>query len=305
MESIFSRNSEQFIAAYESLNFRIAAEKCLVTQPAISKSIKKIELDYKMKLFDKEGVKMTPTQFADDLYKELLIMREGVSSLRLKFQNWHNGNSGRLNIAVGISLQSSDGFVNFISEINKIFPNVSLNISSMIKDTSIPFLRNGDIDIWIGDISDLKNDNSFKKIFVKKIPLVIYANKKNKLSKEKKISLSSLKNQKWSLLRAGPITKYTSTAGRRVENIFKKNNVDIQKYLTTFSSPAALFASTKKSDNLAIAARSLDNIAKNFDVVELNSDHILDLDIGIVVRNKIADYKIINYIISSVTNHLG
>ena len=54
MESIFSRNSEQFIAAYESLNFRIAAEKCLVTQPAISKSIKKIELDYKMKLFDKE-----------------------------------------------------------------------------------------------------------------------------------------------------------------------------------------------------------------------------------------------------------
>ena len=74
MESIFSRNSVQFIAAYESLNFRMAAEKCLVTQPAISKSIKKIELDYKMKLFDKEGVKMTPTQFADDLYKELLIM---------------------------------------------------------------------------------------------------------------------------------------------------------------------------------------------------------------------------------------
>ena len=37
----------------------------------------------------------------------------------------------------------------------------------------------------------------------------------------------------------------------------------------------------------------------------LDKDHILDLDIGIVVRNKIADYKIINYIISSVTNHLG
>ena len=49
MESIFSRNSEQFIAAYESLNFRIAAEKCLVTQPAISKSIKKIEKNIKKK----------------------------------------------------------------------------------------------------------------------------------------------------------------------------------------------------------------------------------------------------------------
>ena len=140
MESIFSRNSEQFIAAYESLNFRIAAEKCLVTQPAISKSIKKIELDYKMKLFDKEGVKMTPTQFADDLYKELLIMREGASSLRLKFQNWHNGNSGRLNIAVGISLQSSDGFVNFISEINKIY----FSISSI----SARFTWNSTVHLW-------------------------------------------------------------------------------------------------------------------------------------------------------------
>ena len=46
MESIFSRNTDQFIAAYENLNFRIAAEKCFVTQPAISKSIKKIETDY-------------------------------------------------------------------------------------------------------------------------------------------------------------------------------------------------------------------------------------------------------------------
>ena len=43
MESLFSRTTVQFIAAYETLNFRMAAEKCLVTQPAITKSIKKIE----------------------------------------------------------------------------------------------------------------------------------------------------------------------------------------------------------------------------------------------------------------------
>ena len=46
---------------------------------------------------------------------------------RLKFQNWHNGNSGLLNIAVGVSIQSSDGFVNFISDVQKVYPNISLN----------------------------------------------------------------------------------------------------------------------------------------------------------------------------------
>ena len=305
MESIFSRNTDQFIAAYESLNFRIAAEKCFVTQPAISKSIKKIETDYEMKLFEKEGTKMIPTEFADDLYRELLTMRESVSSLRLKFQNWHNGNSGLLNIAVGVSIQSSDGFVNFISDVQKVYPNISLNFSSMIKDTSIPFLKNGEIDLWVGDISNLKKDNSFTKIFITKNPLVIYANKKNLFSKEKKIPLSKFINQKWALLRAGPVTKYNSNAGKRVEVIFKKNNIDLNENVTSFSSPAALFASSKKTKSLAIAARSLSNIANNFELTELNTEHILDLDIGILVRNKIADYNVIKYMISSLSKHLN
>ena len=305
MESIFSRNTDQFIAAYESLNFRIAAEKCFVTQPAISKSIKKIETDYEMKLFEKDGTKMIPTEFADDLYRELLTMRESVSSLRLKFQNWHNGNSGLLNIAVGVSIQSSDGFVNFISDVQKVYPNISLNFSSMIKDTSIPFLKNGEIDLWVGDISNLKKDNSFTKIFITKNPLVIYANKKNLFSKEKKIPLSKFINQKWALLRAGPVTKYNSNAGKRVEVIFKKNNIDLNENVTSFSSPAALFASSKKTKSLAIAARSLSNIANNFELTELNTEHILDLDIGILVRNKIADYNVIKYMINSLSKHLN
>ena len=305
MESIFSRNTDQFIAAYESLNFRIAAEKCFVTQPAISKSIRKIETDYEMKLFEKNGSKMIPTAFADDLYKELITMRESVSSLRLKFQNWHNGNSGLLNIAVGVSIQSSDGFVNFISDVQKVYPNISLNFSSMIKDTSIPFLKNGEIDLWVGDISNLRKDNSFTKIFITKNPLVIYASKKNLFSKEKKIPLSKFINQKWALLRAGPVTKYNSNAGKRVEVIFKKNNIDLNENVTSFSSPAALFASCKKTNSLAIAARSLSNIANNFDLTELDTEHILDLDIGILVRNKIADYNVIKYMINSLSKHLN
>ena len=305
MESIFSRNTDQFIAAYESLNFRIAAEKCFVTQPAISKSIRKIETDYEMKLFEKDGSKMIPTEFADDLYRELLTMRESVSSLRLKFQNWHNGNSGLLNIAVGVSIQSSDGFVNFISDVQKVYPNISLNFSSMIKDTSIPFLKNGEIDLWVGDISNLKKDNSFTKIFITKNPLVIYANKKNLFSKEKEIPLSKFINQKWALLRPGPITKYNSNAGKRVELIFKKHNIDLDENVTSFSSPAALFASSKKTNSLAIAARSLSNIANNFELTELSTENILDLDIGILVRNKIANYNVIKYMISSLSKHLN
>ena len=309
MESLFSRTTVQFIAAYETLNFRIAAEKCLVTQPAITKSIKKIESDYNMKLFDKKGIKMFPTEFADDLYKELLDMRDTANSLRLKFESWHKGNSGHLNIAVGITLQSSEGFVNLISDINTKFPNVSLNIASMIKDASIPLLKNGNIDLWIGDISNLVEDEEFIKKFVRKIPLVIYTNKNNKLFKEKKITFSNLENKKWSLLLGGALIKqnsmYKSKTLDSITSQFKKNGIDIEKNLTTFSSPTALFASIKNNGNFAIAAKSLHSIAKNFNLREIDNIKVLDLDVGIVVRNKIADYKIIKFVIDSVIKKLG
>lgn len=309
MESLFSRTTVQFIAAYETLNFRIAAEKCLVTQPAITKSIKKIESDYNMKLFDKKGIKMYPTEFADDLYKELLDMRGTANSLRLKFESWHKGNSGHLNIAVGITLQSSEGFVNLISDINTKFPNVSLNIASMIKDASIPLLKNGNIDLWIGDISNLVEDEEFIKKFVRKIPLVIYTNKNNKLFKEKKITFSNLENKKWSLLLGGAFIKqnsmYKSKTLDSITTQFKKNGIDIEKNLTTFSSPTALFASIKNNGNFAIAAKSLHSIAKNFNLREIDNIKVLDLDVGIVVRNKIADYKIIKFVIDSAIKKLG
>ena len=309
MESLFSRTTVQFIAAYETLNFRIAAEKCLVTQPAITKSIKKIESDYNMKLFDKKGIKMYPTEFADDLYKELLDMRDTANSLRLKFESWHKGNSGHLNIAVGITLQSSEGFVNLISDINTKFPNVSLNIASMIKDASIPLLKNGNIDLWIGDISNLVEDEEFIKKFVRKIPLVIYTNKNNKLFKNKKIKFSNLENKKWSLLLGGALIKqnsmYKSKTLDSITTQFKKNGIDIEKNLTTFSSPTALFASIKNNGNFAIAAKSLHSIAKNFNLREIDNIKVLDLDVGIVVRNKIADYKIIKFVIDSAIKKLG
>jgi DNA-binding transcriptional LysR family regulator len=218
----------------------------------------------------------------------------------------HEGNSGHLNIAVGVALQSSQGFVDLISNINSNFPNISLNISSMIKDTCLPLLKDGEVDLWIGDIGDLTNDDQLIKKFIKKIPLVLYANKNNQLFNQNKISLSNLKNQKWSLILGGIlIKKNKSDTFNSIVYKFQKNGIDITKNLTTFSSPTALFASVKNNGNFAIAAKSLNNIAKNFDLKEVDNINILDLDVGIIVRNKISNYKIIKKIINFALKNLG
>tara|TARA_B100000029_G_scaffold179147_1_gene176513 strand:+ start:4087 stop:5007 length:921 start_codon:yes stop_codon:yes gene_type:complete len=306
MESLFSRTTVQFIAAYENLNFRIAAEKCFVTQPAITKSIKKIESDYKIKLFDKKGTKMIPTDFADDLYKELLLMRDSANNLRLKFENLHQGNSGFLNIAVGLTLQSTRGFVDLINDINIKFPNLVLNIASMTKINSIPLLKEGDIDLWIGDITNLKNDNEFIKKFIKKIPLVIFAKKNDKIFNNKKITFSQLNKHKWSLLYGSALQKTTNqNFVNDLTSAFNRNGINIEKNLTTFSSTIALFASARSNGSFAIAPKTLSNVAENFDLKEIDNLKIMDLDIGLLVRNKIANYKIIKFMIDLILKNIG
>tara|TARA_B110000438_G_scaffold189983_1_gene181598 strand:- start:355 stop:555 length:201 start_codon:yes stop_codon:yes gene_type:complete len=66
-----------------------------------------------------------------------------------------------------------------------------------------------------------------------------------------------------------------------------------------------LFASVKNNGNFAIAAKSLNNIAKNFDLKEVDNINILDLDVGIIVRNKISNYKIIKKMINFALKNLG
>ena len=66
-----------------------------------------------------------------------------------------------------------------------------------------------------------------------------------------------------------------------------------------------MFASVKNNGNFAIAAKSLNNIAKNFDLKEVGNINILDLDIGIIVRNKISNYKIIKKMINFALKNLG
>ena len=67
----------------------------------------------------------------------------------------------------------------------------------------------------------------------------------------------------------------------------------------------ALFASVKNNGNLAIASQSLSGIANNFDLKEIEDIKILDLEIGIIVRSKIADYKITKFMIDLALKNIG
>jgi len=64
-----------FLEVATQKSFTKASETLFLSQPAISKSVKSLEEDYKAKLFERQGLKVTLTEIGQLLYKKLLEVK--------------------------------------------------------------------------------------------------------------------------------------------------------------------------------------------------------------------------------------
>ena len=61
------RQLEYLVALAETLNFRRAAERCYVSQPALSAQIQKLEQQLGVKLFERDPRRVLPTAIGEEL----------------------------------------------------------------------------------------------------------------------------------------------------------------------------------------------------------------------------------------------
>ncbi|MFW5432365.1 MAG: hydrogen peroxide-inducible genes activator [Methylophilaceae bacterium] len=70
------------MAVAQELNFRRAAEKCFVTQPALSLGIKKLEEELRVSIFERSRSEVTPTEVGEKIIEQAQVILE--ESARLK-----------------------------------------------------------------------------------------------------------------------------------------------------------------------------------------------------------------------------
>ena len=62
------------VAVAQERNFRRAAEKCFVTQPALSLGIKKLEQELEVVIFERSRSEVTPTEIGEQLIQQANII---------------------------------------------------------------------------------------------------------------------------------------------------------------------------------------------------------------------------------------
>lgn len=179
----------------ETENFTVAANLLSVTQPALSKSISKLEDELNVPLFEKNGRNIKLTRFGRIFLNHsniaLMEIAKGVKEL----EDIINPNTG----TISISSTSSIGTY-FMPFIISGFLNTSPNTKFQFNYQSIPDilkdLKSGKIDLgFYHNIDGIDSNYEIESIAIKREEYVLIVPKKHALSNRSEVSLKELKDE--------------------------------------------------------------------------------------------------------------
>ena len=137
-----------FLTVYECKSIGLASKKLFVSQPAITKSIKKLEEHLGCALFVRTPKGVLPTSegkvFNDYCYKSTKLVDEGVK----KISSFASLEEGYLNIGSSSTIIRKL-LLPFLEKFMQKYPKIKLSIVDAHSEKIQKYLRNGIIDIGI------------------------------------------------------------------------------------------------------------------------------------------------------------
>lgn len=135
-----------FLAVFEYKRLTTAADAMCITQPALSKSIRRLEEELDVKLFERRPDGMVPTKYGLTLARHAHLIRSESDTARVELDALREGGSGTL--AVGIApLWTVHALPTAIAEVVRQRTQLRVRIVSGVLSTLLPPLLRGDLDV--------------------------------------------------------------------------------------------------------------------------------------------------------------
>ena len=173
-------------------NITQAANELMVSQPAVSKSIKVLERDLNTTLFNRNKDGVTLTTSGELLYKKIKQAMELVISAEEDIDSLNNMEQGTINIGAGNTIMQRY-LMPYIREFHNIYPNINVIVHTVVTPELIKRAQLGLVDIVFTHLPNSIPDD-FNIIKIKKLHdiLVVNGNSEYKNKKINKKSLSKL-----------------------------------------------------------------------------------------------------------------
>ena len=133
------------LAVAQERNFRRAAEKCFVTQPALSLGIKKLEEELGVSLFERNRNEVTPTAIGEQIIAQANIVLEQAGKIKEMAKQGNDPLNGTFKLGI---IHSVGPYLlpEMIPPLVKMAPDMPLEVEENITATLEQQLKNGVID---------------------------------------------------------------------------------------------------------------------------------------------------------------
>lgn len=198
-------------------NIQNAAGELGISQPAATKMIQDLEIDFEVKLFTRTNRGVVPTIFGDTLIRHGKLIFAQVSSAAQELDDLNEGNSGR--VVVGTLLAASTKLLPAaIATVLRDRPKVAIKISEGTNEVLMPALLSGEIDLVVGRLPSHRHRDKLKqeKLFEDRVLAVV--GNDHPLATAKSLPFDQIKPFGWIL------PPLETTLRRQVDQFFISQN---------------------------------------------------------------------------------
>ena len=245
------------------------AEELMISQPAVTQSIKMLEGQLGVTLFvrTKKGVILTDE--GNELYK---YVKEGMSY----FVNGYNTVSSLKNLnsgvlKIGASTSVTEHFLMpFLKEFHRLYPKVEVKIVNLLTEVLIKELRNGNVDIVIGSNNNIDKDLDFHVI--SEINDIFVSNKKIKLDVDELF-------QEKIIVQTAP-----SVSRNSFNEVIKKNNINFTPYMEVVSHHLVT--------ELVKSGMGIGVVTKEYVLEDLKNNNLYEVDVNFLLPTRKLGYTL-------------
>ena len=150
------RQLRLLIAVGQRGNIQSAAAELGISQPAATKMIQELELDFEVKLFRRTNRGAVPTAYGKSLIRHGKLIFAQVSNAAQELDDLNEGNSGR--VVIGTLLAASSSLLpRAIETVLVTRPKVVIKIVEGTNEALMPALLSGEIDMVLGRLPNLRH----------------------------------------------------------------------------------------------------------------------------------------------------
>jgi DNA-binding transcriptional LysR family regulator len=235
------------LAVIEQGSLAKAAERLNVTQPALTKSVKRLEEYLGVRLFERKARGMKPTCYAESLTRYAKAACIGLAEAEREIVALRSGTEGALTIA-GPPLIMTNLLPPVLVQLSEERPKLEIRVASQNRDL-VSGLLDGKFNLGVAMLYEESPKRGLAKQWLFDDRLVLAMRPDHPLAKRRKVSARDLVDQKWIF------AEKDSLSQRRLQLYFQQEGLSLPTPRMESQNPDVAKAVITTSDYVGMIAK--------------------------------------------------